>query len=59
MFIISSDPTNKVGSTDQLLYFVELLNTDMRNSNVVSRELIVGSMDITALYGSISTRKAV
>ena len=58
-YIIASDPTSEVGSTEQLLYSVEAVNKEIREVKIESKDLIIGSLDVTALYASIDTRKAV
>ena len=58
-YIIASDPTSEVGSTEQLLYSVETINKEIREGRIESKDLVVGSLDVTALYASIDTRKAV
>ena len=54
----SEEKTCEATSTEDMLYQVEELNRKIRNMQVNPRNLMVGSLDVTALYPSIDTEKA-
>merc|ERR1711954_394293 len=57
-YILKSDPNNEVGSTEQLLYNMDNLNKLIGNGSIDSQNLVIGSLDVSNLYGSINVKRA-
>ena len=53
--IVKSDQTSEVGSTENLLYKVEEVIKRIQNGEIDDQKLVLGSLDVTNLYGSLRT----
>ena len=52
MAMLKADETDELQSTEEMLNHVEQINNKIRSGEINSDKLIVGSLDITPLYGS-------
>merc|ERR1711954_165586 len=57
-YMLKSDANNEVGSTEQLLYKMDHLNKLIVNGSINSQNLVIGSLDVSNLYGSINVKRA-
>ena len=53
-----SDPTSESISTEDMIASIDALNKDIHDNKIDSKNLMVGSLDVEALYPSINTKTA-
>ena len=58
MDMLKADESNEVHSTEMALFNIEGLNKMIRDGEIDSQNLIIGSLDVSNLYGSIDVKKA-
>ena len=56
--MLKSDQSNEVNSTEMALFNIESLNKMIRDGEIDSHNMIIGSLDVSNLYGSINVKKA-
>ena len=56
--MLQSDGTNEVLSTKQDLYKIEGLNQRITKGETDSSQIVIGSLYVTNLHGSVSVKKA-
>ena len=58
-YMLKSDQSKEIGSTEKLLNVVEQVNLDIDAGKIDSTDMIIGSLDVNALYASINMKQAV
>ena len=55
--IVKSDHTTEVGSIENMLHAIEEVNSRIQKGQIDDTKLVLGSLDVTNLYGSLRTNQ--